>query len=200
MNAITQHYIIDFSSNNNFVQVPAMQGDGNETRFVEIEMIENGVPYLVDSETDNVTIAGTKPDGTEVWNLCEVTSSGTIKVNISYQMTAVAGKSDYVIVIFKKESNQQLKSFPFILLVTQATYDPGYIISSDEFEALAQYTTAAAVAADAAAASAADAALAGSICVMHIEKNTGHLICEKVDKWRGNFELVDNLNLLVHWE
>ena len=41
MNGVTQHYIIDFSSNNNFVQVPAMQGDGNDVRYIEIEMIEN---------------------------------------------------------------------------------------------------------------------------------------------------------------
>ena len=200
MNSITNHYIVDFSSNNNFVQVPAVQGDGNETRYVEIEMIENGVPYYANTSTDNVTIAGTKPDGTEVWNLCEVTSSGTIKVNISYQMTAVPGRSDYEIVIFRKNTNQQIKSFPFILLVTQATYDPGYIISSNEFEALAQYTTAAAVAADAAAASAADAALAGTLSIFHIDRNTGHLICERVSQWRGHFEIINNQNLLVYWE
>lgn len=200
MNSVIQNYIIDFSSNNNFVQVPAVQGDGNETRYIIIEMIENGVPYLVNAEEDYVTIAGTKPDGKEVWNLCEITDEGHIRVEITYQMTAVAGRSDYQIVVFSKGENNQLKSFPFILLVTAATFDPGYIISSNEFEALAQFTTAAEAAADAAAASAADAALAGTICVMHIDRNTGHLICEKVDPWRGNFEIVDDTNLLVHWE
>lgn len=199
MNAVTQNYIIDFSSNNNFVQVPAVQGDGNETRYIDIEMIENGVPYLVNSETDYVTIAGTKPDGKEVWNLCEITSAGKIKVEITYQMTAVVGRSDYEIVIFSKGKNDQIKSFPFILLVTPATFDPGYIISSNEFEALAQFTTAAETAAEAAARSAEDAALAGTICVMHIDRNTGHLICEKVDTWRGNFEIIDDKNLLVYW-
>ena len=200
MNAVTQNYIIDFSSNNNFVQVPAVQGDGNESRYIEIEMIENGVPYIVDKNSEYVTIAGTKPDGKEIWNLCEITGEGTIRVEITYQMTAVVGRSDYQIVVFSKGQNNQLKSFPFILLVTPATFDPGYIISTDEFEALAQFTTAAQAAADAAAKSAEDAALAGTICVMHIDRNTGHLICEKVDPWRGSFEIVNDTNLLVHWE
>ena len=199
MNAVTQHYIIDFSSNNNFVQVPAVQGDGSETRFIDIEMIENGVPFLVDSNTDYVTIAGTKPDGTEIWNTCEITGAGLIKVEITYQMTTAAGRSDYQIVIFSKNSNKQIKSFPFILLVTAATFDPGYMMSTNEFEALAQFTTASQAAAEAAAKSAEDAALAATICVMHIEKNTGHLICEKVDPWRGSFEIVDHKNLYVHW-
>lgn len=200
MNSVIQHYTIDFSSNNNFVQVPAVQGDGNESRYIIIEMIENGVPYVVDKQNDYVTIAGTKPDGTEVWNLCEITDEGNLRVEITYQMTAVVGRSNYQIVIFSKGSNNQLKSFPFILLVTAATFDPGYIISSNEFEALAQFTTAAEAAAEAAAASAADAALAGTICVMHIDRNTGHLICEKVDPWRGSFEIKDDTNLWVHWE
>ncbi len=200
MNSVTQHYIVDFSSNNNFIQVPAVQGDGNETRYIEIEMIENGVPFEVDSDNDYVTIAGTKPDGKEIWNLCEITSSSTLKVEITYQMTAVVGRSDYEIVIFSKGTNNQIKSFPFILLVTPASFDPGYIISENEFEALAQFTTAAQAAAVAAEKSAQDAALAGTICVMHIDRNTGHLICEKVDEWRGSFEIEDSKNLLVHWE
>lgn len=200
MNAVEQTYIIDFSSNNNFVQVPAVQGDGNESRYINIEMIENGVPYIVNAQEDYVTIAGTKPDGTEIWNMCEITGEGNILVEITYQMTAVAGRSDYQIVVFSKGTNNQLKSFPFILLVTPATFDPGYIISSNEFEALAQFTTAAQTAAEAAEKSAQDAAIAGAMCIMHIDRSTGHLICEKVDQWRGSFEIVNSKNLLVHWE
>ena len=200
MNSVTQHYIIDFSSNNNFVQIPAVQGDGNEARYVELELIENGRSYVVSRDDDYVTIAGTKPDGTEVWNMCEITEEGYIKIEITYQMTAVSGRSDYQVVIFSKGTNDQLKSFPFILLVTPATFNPGYIISTNEFEALSQFTTAAQAAAEAAEKSAQDAALAGTICVMHIDRNTGHLICEKVDEWRGRFEIIDNKNLLVTWE
>lgn len=200
MNSITNHYIVDFSSNNNFVQVPAMQGDGNETRFIEIEMIENGKPFAIDTSDTYVTIAGTKPDGTEVWNKCEVTSQGYIKVQITYQMTTVPGRSDYQIVLFSDERNNQIKSFPFILLVTAATFSPSYIMSSNEFEALEQYTTAAKDAAVAAAASASDAALAGTIGIMTIRSIDGHLIFEKHDQWKGSFRIVDSKTLEVSWE
>lgn len=140
MNAITQHYVIDLSSNNNFVQVPAVQGDGNESRYVEIELIDHGIDYVVDPNESDVTIAGTKPDGKEIWNTCEITQEGYILVDLTYQMTAVPGRGSYQILIFSKGTNNQLKSFPFFVMVTAATYDPGYIISDDEFEALIQYT------------------------------------------------------------
>ena len=158
MDAITQHYIVDFSSNNNFVQIPAVQGDGNNSRFVEIEMVENGTQYVVDPSQSYVTIIGTKPDGNEIWNNCDITPEGYILVEITYQMTAVVGRSDYQIMLFSKTRNDTLKSFPFILLVTAATFDPSFIISSNEFEALNQYTTSAQIAAAAAADSATAAA------------------------------------------
>lgn len=200
MNGVTQHYIIDFSSNNNFVQVPAMQGDGNTVRYIEIEMIENGQPYTVDASDTYITIAGTKPDGTEVWNNCELTEEGYLLVEITYQMTAIPGRSDYNIVLFSDSKNNQIKSFPFILLVTKAAFSPSYIMSSNEFEALAQFTTAAQEAADAAAKSAADAELAGTIGIMNIRSVDGHLLFEKNDHWRGSFRIVDGKNLEVSWE
>ena len=200
MNGLTQHYIIDLSSNNNFVQIPAVQGDGNTTRYVEIELIENGVPYVVDEETTSVTIVGTKPDTKEIWNNCDITPEGYILVEITYQMTTVAGRSDYQIMLFEIGTNNQLKSFPFFLLVTAATFDPAYMISTNEFEALATYTTAAQAAAEAAKKSAEDAALAGTVGIFTINRQDGHVYFEKVDSWRGNFQIIDNTNLFVTWE
>ena len=139
MNEILQHYIIDLSSNNNFVQVPAVQGDGNATRYIEIELIENGTQYVIGDDVV-VTIVGTKPDTKEIWNTCEVTEEGYILVPITYQMTAVAGRGDYMIMLFSSGTNNQLKSFPFFILVTAATFDPSYITSTDEFETLIYYT------------------------------------------------------------
>jgi hypothetical protein len=200
MNDITQHYIIDLSSNNNFVQIPAVQGDGNETRYVEIELIENGVQYIIDEEHVTVTIAGTKPDTKEIWNVCGITEEGYILVEITYQMTAVAGRGDYQIMLFENGTNNQLKSFPFFILVTAAAFDPAYIISTNEFEALATYTTAAQAAAEAAKKSAEDAALAGAVGIFTLNRLDGHVYFEKVDSWRGNFEIRDNTNLYVTWE
>jgi hypothetical protein len=200
VNSITNHYIIDFSSNNNFVQVPAVQGDGNEVRYIEIEMIENGKPFVVDQSDTFISIAGTKPDGTEVWNRCYLTSDGYIKVEITYQMTAVAGRSDYQIVLFSDSKNNQIKSFPFILLVTPAAYSPSYIISSNEFRALAQYTDAAAEAAKAAKKSAENAALSGTVGIFYIDRNNGHLYLNRVDSWRGHFSIINDSNLQVVYE
>lgn len=199
MNSVTQEYIIDLSSNNNFVQVPVVQGDGNETRYVDITLIENGVPYPVDVSTMSVLITGTKPDGKEIWNTCEITDEGHIKVHITYQMTAVEGRGIYQITIYSKEKNNQLKSFPFFILVTPAAYDPSYIISTDEFEALAEYTTAAEAAAKRCEEIYDDIALIGTIGVMNIDRTDGHLYFKKSNAWEGVFSIIDSKNLQVQW-
>ncbi len=201
MNEVTQHYIIDLSSNNNFVQVPAVQGDGNDSRYVTIELIDHGQRYTIDSEHTNVLITGTKPDGTEIWNFCTITNEGYIRVEITYQMSAAAGRGNYQITLYEKEKNNQLKSFPFFVYVTKATYDPGYIISSDEFEALAQYTSAAAAAVERCEEiyeSIPD--LGKAIGTMEINPTDGHLYFTQVDSWHGTFRIKDNTNLLVQWE
>lgn len=141
MNNIYQHYIIDLSSNNNFVQIPAMQGDGNSIRGFEIELIQNGIPYIIDREDTLISIMGTKPDTSQIMNPCELTEEGCILVDITSQMTAVKGRGDYQIVLFGRSTNSQLKSFPFYLLTTPATFDIDHITSSDEFQALTRNIT-----------------------------------------------------------
>lgn len=136
MEGIYQHYIIDLSSNNNFVQIPAMQGDGNNVRGFEVELIQNGVQYVIDAENTGAVIAGTKPDGKEIFNSCEITEEGYITVDIDAQMTAAYGKAVYSVILIDKTSNSRISSFPFILITNKAPYDPSYIISTDEFTML----------------------------------------------------------------
>ena len=136
MDGIYQHYIIDLSSNNNFVQVPTVQGDGNNIRGFEVELISHNVPYVIDAENTHVWIAGTKPDTKEILNECSLTDEGYILVDITSQMSAVAGRGDYQIMLVDKNTNAQLKSFPFIVVTTKAAFDAGYINSSDEFQVL----------------------------------------------------------------
>ena len=136
MDVVKQHYIVDLSSNNNFIQIPAMQGDGYGVRYAELELIQNGVPYVVNPSEVYVDIMGTKPDTKEIWNICDVTSEGYILAELTQQMLAVPGRGDYCINIISKENNRQLKSFPFIVITTKAPYDPKYIESSDEFQRL----------------------------------------------------------------
>jgi len=134
MDIIKQHYIIDLSSSNNFVQVVGMQGDGNGVRYIEVELNDNGQAYVLDSNEVDVSIIGTKPDTKQIWNLCEVTNEGYILVELTHQILAVEGIGYYCIMITKKNENTQLKSFPFIVLTEAAPYDPTYIESSDEFQ------------------------------------------------------------------
>lgn len=113
-----------------------MQGDGHSVRYADIELIQNGQTYIVDPEEVYVDIMGTKPDTKQIWNTCEITEEGHILVEITQQMLAVEGRGDYVIVIINKRHNQQVKSFPFMLITTKAPYDASYIESTDEFQRL----------------------------------------------------------------
>jgi hypothetical protein len=133
MQGIYKHYIIDMSCNNNFVQVPTVQGDGNKVRGFEVELIANNVQYVVDPSSTYVCIGGTKPDTKQILNECEITSQGYIHVDITQQMAAVAGRGDYSIVLIDKNTNTQLKSFPFYILTTPSAYSAQDITSSNEF-------------------------------------------------------------------
>lgn len=136
MNNIYQHYIIDLSSNNNFVQVPTVQGDGNSIRGFEVELIENGIQYIIDKNDCVIAIMGTKPDTKQIVNNCKITDEGYIHIDITSQMSAVKGRGDYQIVLMSKSTNSQLKSFPFHILTIPATFDVNYIVSTDEFQLL----------------------------------------------------------------
>lgn len=131
---IYQEYCIDMSSNNNFVQIPSVQGDGNYVRYVRIMLIENNIQYVI-PEGVGVFIVGTKPDTLTVFNECEVDENGLIVVEITSQMTAVAGRGDYQIMLIDIERNSQLKTFPFYLITTKS-YDAEQITSSNEYQAL----------------------------------------------------------------
>lgn len=136
MNGIYQHYIIDMSSNNNFVQVPTVQGDGNGVRGFEIELIQNGVQYQIDTDDVIISIMGTKADTTGIFNECSLTKEGYVLVDITSQMSAVKGRGDYEIVLMSRSKNSQLKSFPFFIITTPSSLDIDYLISSDEFQTL----------------------------------------------------------------
>ncbi len=135
---IYQHYVIDMSGNNNFVQVPSVQGDGNQVRILEVELIANGVPYPIDREKTIVNIAGTKPDSTHILNPCTVSENGCILVDITYQMSAAAGRGDYQIVLIDTETEKTIKSFPFHIVTTKSPMDAPSVSSSDEYQLLTE--------------------------------------------------------------
>lgn len=117
-NAITpliQQYTVDFASSNNFVFVKGIQGDGYGTRYVDIALLNDTQPYLINSDAVVVVIRGTKPDNKAIFNECEILNNNTIRAEITQQMSAVAGKGDYEISIMDKVENRTLTSFPFSL-------------------------------------------------------------------------------------
>lgn len=130
---LIQQYTVDFASNNNFLFVKGIQGDGYGTRYVDISLMNNGQPYTVNSEAVTVSIRGTKPDNNVIFNKCQILDSNTIRVEITQQMSAVSGRSNYEISIISNLENRTLTSFPFFIIIPQSSFDIGYVVSSDEF-------------------------------------------------------------------
>lgn len=130
---LIQQYSVDFASNNNFLFVKGIQGDGYGTRYVDISLLNDTQPYTIDSNTVEVVIRGTKPDNKAIFNTCEIINSNTIRAEITQQMSAVAGKGNYEISIIAKDENRTLTSFPFFIMISKSSFDVGYVVSSDEF-------------------------------------------------------------------
>jgi len=130
---LIQQYTVDFASNNNFLFVKGIQGDGYGTRYVDISLMNNGKPYMVDREAVTVSIRGTKPDNHAIFNECEILDSNTIRVEITQQMSAIDGRSNYEVSIMSNLENRTLTSFPFFIIISKSSFDVGYVVSSDEF-------------------------------------------------------------------
>lgn len=131
---IYQENILDMSSNNNYVQVPTVQGDGEHVRYVRLMLYANSVPYVIPDNV-GVYIVGQKPDNKNVFNECEIDENGDVIVEITRQMAAVPGRAEYQIMLIDKMTQDQLKTFPFYV-ITVESYDAENMTSSDEYKAL----------------------------------------------------------------
>lgn len=136
MNPIIQTYTVDFASNNNFLFIKGVQGDGHSTRYADISLMNDGQPYELSADEVTAIIKGKKPDNAYIFNKCEILDSNTIRVEITQQMAAIAGKSDYEISILSNEENMLLTSFPFFIVISPSSFDASYITSTDEFSLL----------------------------------------------------------------
>jgi len=136
-NSLIQNYTVDFASNNNFLFIPSIQGDGNKARYALINLTNNGQPYEVDPEKVRVIIEGKKLDGTQVFDQCEIQDDHvSVLVNITPQMTAVPGKNKYELAIISTTMNIVLRSFPLYIVSTASAFDAEQAISSDEYQVL----------------------------------------------------------------
>ncbi len=136
-NPLIQTYTVDFASNNNFLFIPAVQGDGYGSRYAIINLSNNGQPYQVRADEVRVIIQGTKLDGTQIFDYCEIMEDEvSIKVNITPQMTAVPGKNKFEIAIASLTMNTVLKSFPLYIMSSESAFNPEQALSSDEYQVL----------------------------------------------------------------
>ena len=115
-----------------------IQGDGYGTRYVDISLMNNGQPYTVNREAVTVIIRGTKPDNNMIFNECQILDNNTIRVEITQQMSAVSGRSNYEVSIMSNLENRALTSFPFFIIISKSSFDVGYVTSSNEFGLLVE--------------------------------------------------------------
>lgn len=116
----------------NYVPLYTVQYDYN-SRFYEITILNNSQP--LDLTGIRVIVAGKKPDGKEVLNSCEVLDAkkGLIQLELTEQMNAVNGASEYALELFSADG--MLSSQPFKLIVTRSTISKS-VESSKELGAL----------------------------------------------------------------
>lgn len=116
----------------NYVPIYTVQYDYN-SRFYEITILNNSQP--LDLTGIRVIVAGKKPDGKEVLNSCKVLDAkkGLIQLELTEQMNAVNGASEYALELFSADG--MLSSQPFKLIVTRSTISKS-VESSKELGAL----------------------------------------------------------------
>jgi hypothetical protein len=133
LNNITKHIILDVSTNKHVV-VLVKQYDIN-IREIIARITENGRPYPIDF-TIKPRIKCKKDDGTIVFDDCTVLNDGTIKIDVTDQMTACAGTHECEVALFEGNSDKVLHTMEFILNVKKAVFSDDEITSSNEFLAL----------------------------------------------------------------
>lgn len=134
MNPNIKRITVDLAFENNFDYVTAVQGD-SQTRYVYITLLDNQCPYEL-SDVEPV-LRGTKPDGTTIFNHCEISDNNEIIVELDSQILSSAGIGEYEIALYNiGNDDQSLTSFPFRTHISPAKFNPDEVISSNEFNEL----------------------------------------------------------------
>ena len=134
-----QQITIDINSDNNFQYVRAIHGDAN-TDLAEVSILADGTPYEIDA-SKLITLRGTKPDGKQILNSCELTNSNTILIKSTEQLTSTLGRSQYEISLYGRSDAQSATTFPFYIVVVESAVNAKTVVSSNEYTALQQAFT-----------------------------------------------------------
>lgn len=115
-----------------YVAVILKQYD-KKIREIIVTVTDNGKPYLIDT-TITPRVKFKKNDNTFGMNDCEVLDNGSVKIDITEQMTAVSGISDYELVLFDTETDKILHTMNFIINVRKSVFSDEEISSTNEFK------------------------------------------------------------------
>lgn len=136
MESIYQYIDLDFSQYN-LVTIPVMEGEIGGLRTVVVSLFNNGQPYVISNISHtNAYVIGTKFDDTNSDQNCTILDDSTLQFSISDQMQAVAGDSTYCIKLIDIDTNNYIKSFPFVIHVEKTAENISTINSSNEFKVL----------------------------------------------------------------
>lgn len=133
LNNITRHIILDVSVNKHIV-VLVKQYD-IEVREIIAKITDSGKPYMINS-TIVPRIKCIKPDNKKVINDCIILPDGSIKIDITEQMTMCAGMCNCELLLVDASTNQVLHTMNFVLNVKKSVFSDDEIASANEFIAL----------------------------------------------------------------
>lgn len=135
----------------NVVSVNAKQYD-NQTRYIEITCVENGIIFTVDKSIMSAFIRFKKPDDNGVFNEVEITSDGKLKIELTEQMLSASGRAIADVFLLRKVFTSEEKPtniddiykvnapiisiMDFYINITPTALDHSQIESSYEFNAL----------------------------------------------------------------
>lgn len=127
---------LDIEINKDILPIITAVQDDIYSRYLDVNLFENGA--AIDLTEHKVRIYIRKKDGTEIFNIGQVTDaeSGRVQFELTSQTLAVCGELQCQIIIFNDEETQVLSTNIFKIFVTRSLKSDNAIESSNEYGAL----------------------------------------------------------------
>lgn len=127
---------LDIEINKDILPIITAVQDDIYSRYLDVNLFENGV--AIDLTEHKVRIYIRKKDGTEIFNIGQITDaeSGRVQFELTSQTLAVCGELQCQIIIFNDEETQVLSTNIFKIFVTRSLKSDNAIESSNEYGAL----------------------------------------------------------------
>lgn len=127
---------LDIEINKDILPIITAVQDDIYSRYLDVNLFENGA--AIDLTEHKVRIYIRKKDGTEIFNIGQVTDaeSGRVQFELTSQTLAVCGELKCQIIIFNNEETQVLSTNIFKIFVTRSLKSDNAIESSNEYGAL----------------------------------------------------------------